>query len=263
MNNIAMVLRYRGTNYHGFQRQPNACTIQGEIEKALTTIVKSPVNISGCGRTDAGVHARAYVANFISECTVPPERLHLALNAILPEDICVYTAFYVPMDFDSRFSCIKKEYTYEIYNSQIKNPFLHDRTYLYKAFLDDKIMHKAAQDFVGKQDFAAVKSEGTPVSSTVRTVHYCNVTRCDDIISIKVCADGFLYNMVRAIAGTLLYTGCGKLCGNGVKLALESKKREKAGPTLPPNGLFMSKLWYEDFYIDESLQVKEQLNAKS
>ena len=173
-------------------------------------------------------------------------RLPLALNAQLPEDIAVSGAAVVPEGFDARFDCTKKEYAYYLYPSRLRDPFLSGRAYRYPYPLDIERMQAGAQFFVGKQDFAAVRSIGTPVKSTVRTIFHCEVEPCEDnLIRIRVCGDGFLYNMVRAIAGTLTYVGSGKLAPADVRVILDSRSRENAGPTLPACGLFLNRLWYD------------------
>lgn len=243
--NIALILSYNGTNYHGWQIQKNGGSIQETLTSAVSRLLKQSVSLSGVGRTDAGVHARRYVANFRAACTIPMERLPLALNAQLPEDIAVSGAAAVPEGFDARFDCTKKEYAYYLYPSRLRDPFLSGRAYRYPYALDVERMQAGARYFVGKQDFAAVRSVGTPVKSTVRTIFHCEVEPCEDnLIRIRVCGDGFLYNMVRAISGTLVYVGSGKLAPDDVGAILRSCNRENAGPTLPACGLFLNRLWY-------------------
>lgn len=245
MRNIALKLSYDGTGYHGWQRQNNGATIQQTLEEAIHRLLGTRVGVSGAGRTDAGVHAKRYVANFKADCNIPMDRLPFALNAQLPEDIAVWAAAEVPESFDSRFDCTKKEYIYNLYSSPMRDPFLANRAYRFPYPLDVNAMREGARFFVGKQDFASVRSQGTPVSSTVRTIFHCEVTQDDGLICIRVCGDGFLYNMVRAIAGTLVYVGNGKLKPDEVKSVLQAQDRELAGPTLPACGLFMNRLWYE------------------
>lgn len=243
--NIALILSYDGTAYHGWQIQKNGASIQGTLTGALERLLGQPITLSGVGRTDAGVHARRYVANFKAACSIPLDRLPLAVNAFLPEDIGVQAAAQMPDEFDARFDCTRKEYAYYIYPSRIRDPFLARRTYRYPYALDAEKMQQGAQFFVGKQDFAAVRAMGTPVKSTVRTIYHCQVTQQNGVIGIRVCGDGFLYNMVRAIAGTLLYVGSGKLAPYELEDILKSLDRAAAGPTLPPQGLFLNRLWYD------------------
>ena len=246
MRNIALFLTYEGTAYHGWQVQKTEVTIGQTMEEAAAAIVGHPVKMTGCGRTDAGVHARHYVANFRTSSTIPVERLPYAMNTHLPEDIVVTDAMEVHEDFNAIGSCVRKEYTYLIYNSRIRDPFYLNRAWFYPKHLDEKIMQQAASQFVGTHDFAAVRSVGTDVKSTVRTVYYYDVVRKGDLIELKVCANGFLYNMARAMAGTVVYAAEGKIKPEEIGALLESGNRTAAGPTVPPGGLYMTKLWYDD-----------------
>ena len=246
MRNIALKLMYNGTAYHGWQVQKNAATICETLQNALQKITGEKIHLTGCGRTDAGVHAEYYVANFRTESRIPLDRLPLAINTHTPEDIAVQEALEVADDFNAITSCIKKEYTYRIYNSRIKNPFYVNRAYFYPKKLDEEFLNRAANQFVGTHDFRAVRSVGTETRSTVRTIYWCNVTRNGDLLELKVCANGFLYNMVRAITGTVLYAAEGKFLPEDIPAILESGDRTAAGPTAPPGGLYLTRLWYED-----------------
>ena len=246
MRNIALKLTYVGTAYHGWQMQKNAATVQETLESALSSVVGHPVKCVGAGRTDAGVHARVYVANFQTESSIPCERLPLAVNTRLPEDIVVTRATQVSDRFNAIGSCLRKEYTYQIYNSRIRDPFYVDRVWFYPKRLDETVMAAAAHQFVGTHDFAAVRSVGTNVKSTVRTVHYFQIARTGDLIECRVCANGFLYNMVRAMVGTCVYAAEGKFPPEAVTEILENRNRTAAGPTVPPGGLYMTRLWYEE-----------------
>ena len=251
MRNIALRLMYNGTNYHGWQVQKTHATVAETLEKALTAICGETVKVTGCGRTDAGVHAEHYIANFRTASSIPCDRLPLAVNARLPEDIAVARALEVAEDFNAIGSCRKKEYTYRIFNSRIRNPFYVDRAYFYPKRLDEAVMDRAARAFEGTHDFRAVRSVGTETRTTVRTVYYCYVTRNGDLLELKVCANGFLYNMVRAITGTVLYAADGKLTPEDIPAILESGNRTLAGPTVPPGGLYLTRLWYEDERLNE------------
>lgn len=246
MRNIALKLTYVGTAYHGWQIQKNAVSVQETLETALSSVVGHPVKCVGAGRTDAGVHARVYIANFHTSSTIPCERLPLAVNTRLPEDIVVTRATEVPEDFNAIGSCIKKEYTYQIYNSRIRDPFYVDRVWFYPKQLNEAVMAAAAAQFVGTHDFAAVRSVGTETRTTVRTVHYFEVERTDKLILCRVCADGFLYNMARAMVGTIVYASEGKLAPEDIPSILAGRCRTDAGPTAPPGGLYMTNLWYDE-----------------
>lgn len=246
MRNIALKLKYTGTAYHGWQIQKNAVTVEETLEKCLSQVVGHAVKCTGAGRTDAGVHAQVYVANFRTASSIPCDRLPLAVNTRLPDDISVLKATEVPDAFNAIGSCLKKEYTYLIYNSRIRDPFYVNRVWFYPAPLDERMMAAAAARFVGTHDFAAVRSVGTETKTTVRTVHYFDISRAGDVISCRVCADGFLYNMVRAMVGTCVYAAEGKFPPEAVADILASKNRTAAGPTVPPDGLYMTNLWYEE-----------------
>ena len=237
---------YNGTAYHGWQVQKNAVSVAETLEKALATVVCHPVKCTGAGRTDAGVHAEVYIANFRTASTIPCDRIPLAVNTRLPNDIVVVKATEVPMAFNAIGSCHRKEYTYRIYNSRLGNPFYVDRAWFYPRHLDEGIMQSAASQFVGTHDFAAVRSVGTDVRSTVRTVYYYDVERRGNILLLRVCANGFLYNMARAMAGTVVYCAEGKIRPEEIGAILDSGNRTAAGPTVPPGGLYMTHLWYDD-----------------
>lgn len=246
MRNIALVLKYIGTGYHGWQVQKRDISVGQTMERAAQKIVGHPVHMTGCGRTDAGVHANCYVANFRTDARIPADRIPYAMNTHLPDDIAVLSAMDVPESFNAIGSCVRKEYTYMIYNSHIRDPFYVNRAWLYPKHLDEAVMRRAAQQFVGEHDFAAVRSVGTNVKSTVRTVYYYDVERRGQMIYLRVCANGFLYNMARAMAGTLVWAAEGKIVPEEIGQILARGDRTAAGPTVPPDGLYMTKLWYDD-----------------
>lgn len=246
MRNIALKLMYVGTAYHGWQVQKNAVSVAETLEKALETVVCHPVKCTGAGRTDAGVHAEVYIANFRTTSTIPCDRIPLAVNTRLPDDIVVVKATEVSEAFNAIGSCRQKEYTYRIYNTRLGNAFLVNRAWFYPKHLDEAIMQRAADQFVGTHDFRAVRSVGTETKTTVRTVYYFDITRDGDMIECRVSANGFLYNMVRAMVGTVVYAAEGKLNPEDIPAILDSGNRTLAGPTVPPGGLYMTKLWYDE-----------------
>jgi len=246
MRNIALKLMYVGTAYHGWQVQKNAVSVAETLEKALETVVCHPVKCTGAGRTDAGVHAETYISNFRTSSTIPCDRIPLAVNTRLPDDIVVVKATEVPDSFNAIGSCRQKEYTYRIYNSRLGNAFLVDRAWFYPKHLDETVMQRAADQFVGTHDFRAVRSVGTETRTTVRTVYYFDITRTGQMIECRVSANGFLYNMVRAMVGTCIYAAEGKLDPRDIPAILASRNRTLAGPTAPPDGLYMTNLWYNE-----------------
>ena len=245
MKNIALRLRYDGSRYHGWQVQKNAVTVAQTMEEALAKVCGERVKLTGCGRTDAGVHALRYCANFHSGCTVPVDRLPLAVNSRLPDDIAVVDAVEVPDDFNAIGSCVKKEYVYKILNSRIPDPFLADRVCFYPQRLDISLMQAAARAFEGTHDFKAVRSEGTQTKTTVRTVYWCRAEKDSDLITVSICANGFLYNMCRAMVGTMVYASYGKLIPEEIPALLEKRDRRLTGPTMPPQGLYLNRVWYD------------------
>ncbi len=246
LRHLALLLSYDGSAYHGWQMQKDLPTVCGTLGKAIETIVEHPVTLHGCGRTDAGVHARHYVANFSAHTRIPADRLPFALGAHLPEDIVVYKAADVPPDFHAINACVQKEYTYHMYVDRHPDPFL-DRYALFHADnLDVELMRAAAGHFVGTHDFAALRSMGsTQVKSTIRRVYGAKLFTRGRHIYFSVSANGFLYNMVRAMMGTLIYIGLGKLPADCIPALLAGGSRTGAGPTAPPNGLYMTGVWYD------------------
>ena len=245
---IAFRLDYLGTAFHGWQRQKNAPTVQQALEEAFKALTGKEAAFTGCGRTDAGVHAKGYIASVREECTIPLDKLPLAMNARLPMDIAVREAFSVDEGFHPVFSCIAKEYTYTIKNSRVRDPFSLNRALFVPAILDREAMVRCAREFVGVHDFSAMRSLGSNVKTTVREVYEAEVTFEGDRIDIRIRANGFLYNMARTMAGTLLYAGLGKLREGDITEILESKDRIAAGPTLEAGGLCMTGVWYPEPY---------------
>ena len=245
MKNVALHIKYDGTRYHGWQTQKSVVTVQETLETALGRLCGHPVKLSGCGRTDAGVHALRYCANFKTNSNIPPERLPLAVNSLLPPDIAVLRAVCAHEGFDANLSCIKKEYAYRIVQSRIRDPFLVSRAYFYPRALEVDAMRRASAHFVGTHDFAAMRSVGSQTKMTVRTVHWYEIEQQGDMVELRVCADGFLYNMARAMAGTLIYVSEGKIAPDDIPGLLTDKNRCATGPTVPPQGLYLNRIWYD------------------
>ena len=243
--NIALRLRYDGSAYHGWQIQKNEITVAETMERALEKVYGERIRITGCGRTDAGVHALRYCANYHTSGSVPIDKIHLALNARLPADVSVTDACIVDDSFNAISSCIKKEYVYKILNSRIPDPFLASRVCFWPQKLDLELISRAAQAFIGTHDFKAVRSLGTETKTTVRTVYSCSAEKDGDLITIAICADGFLYNMCRAMVGTMVYAAYGKLIPEDIPALLERGDRRLTGPTMPPQGLYLNRVWYD------------------
>ena len=244
--NIALKLRYDGSSYHGWQTQKEDVTVQETLEHALEKVCGHQIHAVGCGRTDAGVHALQYCASFRTFCTIPADRIPFAVNSRLPKDISVLQAMDAPEHFNAIGSCERKEYIYKILNAPIRDPFLKDRVCFYPQHLDLEQMRKAALAFEGEHDFRAVRSVGTETKTTVRTIYHCRVEKDGEMITVAICANGFLYNMCRAIVGTLVYASYGKLQPEEIPKLLEKGDRRLTGPTMPPQGLYLNRLHYPD-----------------
>ncbi len=244
MANIRIWLKYDGTDFHGYQIQKNGFTIQEALENAIFKVTGEDISITGCSRTDAGVHAFMYAANFISDTKIPMDKIPLALNTALPDSIRVYKAEKVPMDFHATYSAKEKTYEYKIDTNIIADPFLKRYAWHYSYDLDIEKMKEGASYLIGKHDFSAFMASGSQVKTTVRTVKSIEITKEDKIITLKITADGFLYNMVRIIMGTLAYCGNGKLEPSDVIRILRSKKRAEGGITAPPEGLKLISIVY-------------------
>ena len=245
MRNIALKIRYDGSRYHGWQVQKTDASVCQTVQEALSKICEHPVKLTGCGRTDAGVHALNYCANFRTDCRIPTDRFPLAANSRLPDDIAVIDACEAEEDFNAIASCIKKEYIYKIHNSELRDPFLEKRACFFPQRLDMELMRRAAKAFEGTHDFAAVRSVGTVTKTTVRTVYWCRAEKDGDLITVSVCADGFLYNMCRAIVGTMVYASYGKIVPEEIPDLLKLGDRRLTGPTMPPQGLYLNRVWYD------------------
>ncbi len=245
MKNIKLTISYDGTAYHGWQGQENAITVQETLEKALGKLFKtSPPSVTGCGRTDTGVHAKRYVCNFFSDTSIPMEKLPAALNTKLPCDIICLSAEEAAEDFDARRSAIRKTYSYYIKNSQFPDAFTRNYTWHFKYSLDIEKMKKAAKAFLGTHDFYGFAASGFTVKTTVRTIYSIDIEQNGDILAIHITGNGFLYNMVRIIAGTLAFVGTGKIPAESMEEIISSKDRKRAGITAPPTGLFLSEVYY-------------------
>ena len=245
MRNIALRLRYDGSRYHGWQVQKNEITVAQTVEEAVEKVFGHKAHVTGCGRTDAGVHALRYCANFRTVASIPADRIPLALNSRLPADIAVTAACEVEEGFNAITSCVRKEYIYRILNSRIRDPFLASRVCFWPQELDMERIRRSARAFVGTHDFKAVRSLGTETKTTVRTVYSCTAEKQGNLITIAICANGFLYNMCRAMVGTMVYAAYGKLEPEDIPALLEKGDRRLTGPTMPPQGLYLNRVWYE------------------
>ena len=244
MRNIKLVIEYDGKSFNGWQKQPNKLNIQGEIEKAIGEITGEEIELIASGRTDAGVHSLGQVANFKTNSKIDIEKFPYAINSKLKKSIVIKSAEEVPERFHSRYSVHSKTYRYTINNSKFGTALYRDMEYHFPIKLDENKMQEAAKYFEGEHDFKAFKASGTSSKSSVRIIYKAVVKRQDDRVIIELTGNGFLYNMVRIIAGTLVDVGIGKIEPEEIKNIIEEKERKKAGKTLPARGLCLLEVQY-------------------
>ena len=245
MKRVKLVVAYDGTNYHGWQVQDNGITIEEVLNRTISELVQEDIKVIGASRTDAGVHACGNVAVFDTESRIPGDKFSFALNQRLPEDIRIQESCEVDADFHPRYADTVKTYEYNILNRRFELPTKR----LYAAFcyypMDIERMNQAAAYLVGEHDFKSFCSAGAQVQTTVRTIYAVNVTKEDDMVHIRITGNGFLYNRVRIIAGTLMQVGTGLMEPEQVKEILEARDRSKAGPTAVAKGLTLVEIRYE------------------
>lgn len=252
---ILLKIKYDGTQFCGYQVQPNKRTVQGTLNEASLLVFGKKCNITGCSRTDSGVHALSFYATVNpcddSDILIPLTNIPRAMNSALPDDISVTSAFKVDDDFHPRYDVVRKEYTYLIHNSAIKDPFLNCRALQYHKHIDDAhliSMNEAAKYLCGKHDFRSFMAEGSSVVDTVREIDYAFFERDGDLVIFKICGNGFLYNMVRIIVGTMLDVASDRITPEDIKTIIESKNRSASGQTASPCGLYLSRVDYpQDF----------------
>ena len=244
MRNIKLTIEYDGKDFNGWQKQPNRLNIQGEIESAIEEITGEKIELFGSGRTDAGVHSLGQIANFKTNSNLPVEKMAIAINSKLKKSIRVKKAEEVSENFHSRYNCHKKKYRYIINNSSQGSAIYRGLEYHVPQKLDEKKKKKAIKFFEGEYDFKAFKSSGTSNKNSVRTIYKAEVRQSGERIIIELTGNGFLYNMVRIISGTILEVGLGKIKAEDIPNIIESKDRKRAGKTLPPHGLYLVEVMY-------------------
>ena len=245
MRNIKLVIEYDGKDFNGWQKQPTKLNIQGEIERAIKEITGEDVELNASGRTDAGVHALGQVANFKTNSNIPVDKFPIALNTKLKRSIRILSAEEVDDNFHSRYNCKKKTYRYVINNSENGTAIYRNLEYNFSQELDVDKMKEAARYFIGEHDFKGFKASGTSSKSSVRTIYKADVRKENEKVVIELTGNGFLYNMVRIISGTLMEVGIGKILPEEIIEIINSGERERAGKTLPPQGLYLVKVEYE------------------
>ena len=244
MRNIRLTIEYDGKDFNGWQKQPTKLNIQGEIERAIEDITGEEVDLIASGRTDAGVHALGQVANFKTNSNIPVEKFPIALNTKLKRSIRILEAVEVDERFHSRYNCKKKTYRYVINNSENGTAIYRNLEYNFPQKLNVEKMNEAAKYFIGEHDFKGFKASGTSSKSSVRTIYQAKVYQEENRIFIELTGNGFLYNMVRIISGTLVEVGLGKIMPKDIEDIIKSGDRERAGKTLPPQGLYLVKVEY-------------------
>lgn len=244
MKRIKMTVAYDGTNYCGWQVQPNGVTIESELNKHLSELLQEEIHVIGASRTDAGVHAKGNVAVFDTEARMPAEKISYAMNTRLPTDIRIQDSREVPADFHPRFCRTVKTYEYRICNRRFPNPCERLYSLFYYWDLDEKKMQQAADFLVGTHDFTSFCTSKPEITDRVRTIYSLDVSRAGDMITIRVCGNGFLYNMVRIIVGTLLRAGNGRMTPETMPEILAAKDRSRAGDTARPEGLCLVSIEY-------------------
>ena len=244
MKRIKLTVAYDGTDYCGWQIQPNGITVEEVLNRNLSELTGEEITVTGASRTDSGVHAQGNVAVFDSDTTIPPERIAYAVNRKLPEDIVVIRSEEVPGDWHPRYQETEKTYEYHILNREMPDPVRRRDTYFVSYPLDLEAMRRAAAYLKGEHDFRSFCNAHTDVQDTVRTIYDLDIIRSGDLVTVRIRGNGFLYNMVRIIVGTLVRVGRGFYSPGQVKEILEAKERTSAGVTAPPQGLVLVKIDY-------------------
>lgn len=250
MKNIKLIIEYDGSNYCGWQKQKDKTTIEGEITKALEKVTGHEIKLIGSGRTDAGVHALGQVANFLTHSTIPGEKYKYALLPLLPDDISIRESEEVHLDFHSRFDASKKRYKYIVYNDEFPKAIYRNFTYQVPFEINIEDMVEASKDLIGSKDFTSFMVANTETFTTIKTIYSISIEEEKDLIVFTIEGSSFLRNMIRIIIGTLIYIGTGKVAKEEIRQILLDKKRESAGPTAPPQGLYLEKVYYEKKPLD-------------
>ncbi|MDE6789358.1 MAG: tRNA pseudouridine(38-40) synthase TruA [Ruminococcus sp.] len=244
MRNLKVMTAYRGTNYHGFQIQANALTVQEVLEKAVSKVLNEKVTITGCSRTDTGVHANQFCFNVKTESSIRNIGFCRGVNGELPNDISILSCEDVPLDFHARFDCKAKEYIYRMHCSESKDPFGADLAFHYRRKFDTEKAKYASRFLIGTHDFASFCADCTNVSTTVRTIYSLEIENSGDSVIILVKGDGFLYNMIRIIAGTLIDINEGRISPDDMPAIIMAKNRLRAGRTAMAHGLYLNRVFY-------------------
>lgn len=248
MRNIALVLAYDGTDYHGFQRQKNAVAVQNILEDNMAKIFNEKISLVAAGRTDTGVHALHQVVSFFTDGKIPVERIPAAINSLLPSDIVIKKSVEMPTDFNARFNVKRKTYLYKIQTGNILNPFLRNYAWHIKE-LDLNIIGEALQNLKGEHDFSSFVAAGSQKKSNIRTMYEADYSKTNEIIEFTFTADGFLYHQVRNIMGALKFLGEHRITLKKFRDVFNAKNRNLAPPTAPSNGLYLAAVEYDNLQL--------------
>ena len=245
MQGYILKIAYKGTNYCGWQVQSEKLTVQAVVQAACESVFGCKVDLTGCSRTDSGVHARGFIALVSGEAlpSIPVNSLPLAINTKLPEDIAILEADIAPDGFHPRYGAKGKEYIYTVHNSRLRDPFTADTAWQFQRHIDENIANELCKEFVGRHDFSAFMASGSKITDAVREIKYFNAVREGDNVIFTVAADGFLYNMVRIMVGTVVEAASGTKC-MPIKEIIASRDRANAGITAPAKGLTLNKVFY-------------------
>lgn len=249
MRNIALILSYDGTNYHGFQRQKNAVAVQNVLEEKLAQIFSENISLTAAGRTDTGVHALNQVVNFFTNGKIPSEKIAQASNSLLPNDIVIKKSIEMPMDFNARYEVQRKTYIYKIQIGEIPDPLLRNYVWHIKK-LDTNVITEALNLLKGEHDFSSFVAAGSDKRSNIRNMYIANLAQNNDILEFTFTADGFLYHQVRNIIGALKFLGEKQITLPEFKEIFAAKNRKLAPPTAPPNGLYLAAVQYDEMICD-------------
>lgn len=244
MRNLLFEISYNGSRYHGWQVQQNAITVQQVVQDSIERLFQERLDISGCSRTDTGVHANQYFFHMKTESKIPCNNIQRAMNTSLPDDIVVLGCSEAPLDFHARYSCTGKEYVYQIWNAEYGNPFLQDMVYHYRYPLRIDRIQQAMQYLLGTYDFSSFCALHTDVEDKTRTIFDARVEQEGNLIKLFFRGDGFLYNMVRIMVGTLLFVSEGKIQPEQIPEIIQKKDRSLAGKTAPARGLYLNRIFY-------------------
>ena len=254
LRNLLITISYDGSKYHGWQIQQNAVTVQEVFQNALYSVINDKPDIKACSRTDTGVHAEMFCISAKISHPIPAVRLKAALNSYLPDSVVVLDVVEAPLDFHARYNAKGKRYVYRILNRLERDPFYVGRALHYKHSIDTELLNKACKAFIGSHDFTSFCTlDKREKGDFVRTIYDCSVVRKGDIVEFTVEGSGFLYNMVRIMVGTLLYINEGKISPDAIPEIIKAEDRSLAGPTAPPQGLYLNKVFY-DFRKEEQYE---------